>query len=551
MSESCESQNKSALREAAEAVELKSPIGESQLALALVDDVQNSGENKGLGDNSLPKIAPVPSIASPVDVSDKRMEESAPQDRSTRIVAPGMKRHKLTIAVTAVLALGIFGLNLLDLKPLLTQDGKIDRNFVFSATKPMAELSPNCSYARGAELKEGLIPVDEFSLDGQKVGFADANGHIVIPPKFVVAKNFSQGRAAVKFVGAEKWGFIDHSGKLVIPAIYTEINGFHYGLASVKNDDGSYLIDKDGKVCFSGKNQEIDELPGGMYIVRNSRTKLAGLLKSAQWVVPQENTDVSDLTTNRARYDGYASTDNGSSNSNDEVAVERDDLQYFQTRKNGISSIIDSTGKVYFTDRSDGMMDNVSNGHLLTSNGEHLGFRDLKGAWIIAPKYEHATAYDKIIGVMQDGKISIIDGAGNPIKTLPIDNLVYNQQTYKWLSDGMALFKRNHKYGYLDASGREVIAPKYANASPFEHGIAKVYEGSRWHFIDKRGKVVSKNDYVQASVFNGESAAVSIPGMLYGPLEEWPRELSQKQNNLGPIVRGAAELAHDFESSKD
>lgn len=55
---------------------------------------------------------------------------------------------------------------------------------------------------------------------------------VVIPAKYYLAENFSEGLAAVKING--KWGFIDKTGKMVIPATFSGAKDFSEGLAAVE-----------------------------------------------------------------------------------------------------------------------------------------------------------------------------------------------------------------------------------------------------------------------------------------------------------------------------
>jgi hypothetical protein len=55
---------------------------------------------------------------------------------------------------------------------------------------------------------------------GDKYGFVNPAGKIVIPPQFDAADSFSEGLAAVDTRGA--WGFIDQTGKMVIPPQFEE-----------------------------------------------------------------------------------------------------------------------------------------------------------------------------------------------------------------------------------------------------------------------------------------------------------------------------------------
>ena len=69
-----------------------------------------------------------------------------------------------------------------------------------------------------------------FCEDG-KYGFKK-DDIVVVPPKYVDARNFREGLASVNLDG--KWGYIDKSGTEVIPPIYDNAWDFCEVIALVK-----------------------------------------------------------------------------------------------------------------------------------------------------------------------------------------------------------------------------------------------------------------------------------------------------------------------------
>jgi hypothetical protein len=66
-------------------------------------------------------------------------------------------------------------------------------------------------YAAAGEFHQGRGSVKV----GDKFGFIDATGKVVIPPQFDRVENFAGDPARVKI--GEKWGFVDPNGNMVIP----------------------------------------------------------------------------------------------------------------------------------------------------------------------------------------------------------------------------------------------------------------------------------------------------------------------------------------------
>ena len=78
---------------------------------------------------------------------------------------------------------------------------------------------------------------DSKTLDrvriGDKWGFADSTGKMVIDPIFDFTYGFSEGLAAVKVRG--KWGYINPESEIVIKLQFDDAWPFSEGLAAVKN----------------------------------------------------------------------------------------------------------------------------------------------------------------------------------------------------------------------------------------------------------------------------------------------------------------------------
>lgn len=63
-------------------------------------------------------------------------------------------------------------------------------------------------------------------------------------------------------------------------------------------------------------------------------------------------------------------------------------------------------------------------------------------------------------------------------------------------------------FGYVDADGREVIAPQFLAALPFREGLAAVRVAAGWGYIDATGRWVVRPAYVDATSFAQGRAAV-------------------------------------------
>lgn len=66
---------------------------------------------------------------------------------------------------------------------------------------------------------------------------------------------------------------------------------------------------------------------------------------------------------------------------------------------------------------------------------------------------------------------------------------------FEGVNDGLILFDRDGKFGYVDFDNNVKIAPKYDYSCGFSEGLAAVSLNGKWGFIDTAGKVVIPLQY--------------------------------------------------------
>jgi hypothetical protein len=123
--------------------------------------------------------------------------------------------------------------------------GYIDRTAAYVLHPPRSPGEIDCATVWG-DFVEGL---SRWKI-GNKYGFIDRSGKVVIQPKFDLTFHFSEGLAAVQI--GHKWGYIDRTGKMVIkPKALAQAEDFHHRLALVETKDGRYgYIDKLGHYAW-------------------------------------------------------------------------------------------------------------------------------------------------------------------------------------------------------------------------------------------------------------------------------------------------------------
>jgi hypothetical protein len=101
---------------------------------------------------------------------------------------------------------------------------------------------------------------------GDKYGYKDAAGKIVISARFDNAYEFFDGLAAVRVNG--KWGFIDRSGKPIGPMQFENATSFNDGFAAVKLGGKWGFINDEGEMEIAPTFEDAETFSEGLAKVR-------------------------------------------------------------------------------------------------------------------------------------------------------------------------------------------------------------------------------------------------------------------------------------------
>ena len=343
---------------------------------------------------------------------------------------------------------------------------------------PASPASPSPISTAAETAKES--PLFLVKVDG-KWGYIDAAGKVVIQPRFDEAYGFSEGLACANIGGAwvptkieggsttvfqgGQWGFIDATGKFVIEMKAAEVKNFSEGLAAVKIGDKWGYIDRSGKM-----------------------------------VIEPQFAIADSFSSERARVSLPA-----------EGAKKPEDRPKF--------GYIDHTGRMVIPpkfyiayDFSEGLAIAVANDPVAESWKADWGFIDPDGKFVIEPKYDWALPFSDGVAAVytRDQRVEYVDRTG---KTVCV---VQGPAGKPLAAEGMGIPWRGHKEEAREF--HEGLAPFRVGAHEvhrnFEgeawrlHGF--YYEGGKWGFIDKTGKVVIPPQFDGTMVFTEGLAAVVI-----------------------------------------
>ncbi len=507
------------------------PVSSSVPPVALSPDCPPASREGQIPDEAMP---PGPSAAAPQLFVETKYH--------------GLLRHRLVVSLCILLALGVFALSALDLKPLIKTIGVIDQSLhiVPNTTPPI--LSPDLVCFGDGQPIEGLIIVRQIGF-GRGIGFVDTTGKRVIEPVYYAAGDFSEGLANVTLHGnGDKPGkleFIDKTGKVVIEPIYDYATAFQDGVAIASTNPTtntsadalkvSSLIDKSGRVIFqtakmphkysitvSDRNSPFDEREPtadgklaktpkyketirrveDVFMVHQYDGKEGIIDKTGAWLLKAEYDSIIPLATD---------VDMGYSTVHTQDRASYKD-SFFTVEKDGLFGLCNHYGKTILPAKFERIL-SFQNGHAAIKVGDKYGFCDSSGNIVIKPEFDFVTAYDKIIAVKKGNLWSFIDATGKPLAAQAVDGVIHSARGV-WLAGGLGPVLKGNKVGYLNEQGQFAINPQFSWGMAFAHGFAPVFDGTYWHYIDTSGKRASR-DLAYADTISTGKAEAFIPGPLY------------------------------------
>ncbi|RZJ33827.1 MAG: WG repeat-containing protein [Flavobacterium sp.] len=209
--------------------------------------------------------------------------------------------------------------------------------------------------------RESLAAFSKQDSIGEKWGFVDKTGKIVIPAQFESAGNFHDGKCFVKNKDG-KFGYIDTSGKIVINYQFDEARNFENNCAVVALKDKFGVIDSQGKYVI---NPQFNEMypDGDMFTIEQDK-KWGWCDKEGKIVINPQFDDI--------------------------MPFHSEDLAAVQSGK--MSGYINKEGKIVINPQFDFAYP-FNNNLAIVNSGEKFGFIDSSGKYLVNPQFD-GLSYD-------------------------------------------------------------------------------------------------------------------------------------------------------------
>lgn len=312
-----------------------------------------------------------------------------------------------------------------------------------------------------------------------KWGVVDTSGKVVYPFKYDYILYYilnDPGTARVQLNG--KWGEVDKEGKEIIPLIYDQIYQRQILCCyAVRIGDKLGVIDHKGKELVPVKYED-----------------LARAWDGALWPVPPPT----------------------------------------KAMLNGKWGFLDSTGREV-TGFIYEEMDHYYAPAIAVKNNGKWGLINRSGKEITVLKYDLLNLHYPVgyIG-LRDGKFGMINFEGKEITEFKYDQV--KALADYGVTDTLAVL-HNSLWGFINATGKEVIAPKYAfdEIMPFREGLAAVSKDGAWGYIDKNGKIVVPVKYDGVTGYFRDGQTGVRMGEYWGLIDKTGKIVSPLESDHDPM----------------
>jgi hypothetical protein len=283
-------------------------------------------------------------------------------------------------------------------------------------------------------------------MQGDKTGYVNGRCRLVIRPLFDGGAAYFKGGMSPVSVG-KKWGYIDTAGKWIIQPQFFWAGEFKEGRAAI-----SYYVPERRSVKYGF----IDEtgagvVPGPYARVRDFSEGAAGVMtvglwgfidKDGRWLSAQRFEDVGDFS------DGLAAA-----------------------REKGLWGFVDKSG-IFLVRPQFEEVKPFSEEVAAVKINSKWGYIDRRGQWILKPQWSSANSFSDGLAIAD---AHYIDHTGKIV----INGGNFGQLTD--FSEGFAAVEvpaktryENSKWGYIDRTGKFLIAPRFEIARSFKGGLARV-----------------------------------------------------------------------------
>jgi hypothetical protein len=397
---------------------------------------------------------------------------------------------------------------------------------------------------------------------GEKFGFIDTTGTIIIPLTFDEAEDFSEGLAVA--IEGEKYGYIDKNGKWAVQPLYDEAEPFHDGVAIVRVNKKALLVDRTGTV-ISDEFDEISDFSEGMAVVRKG-IKYGAVNRLGNTIISPEYDKLGDFTEGHAWFEkegkyGIIDKQNFVNIYNEFEWVDNYG-EVIRAKKNGLYGVINKVGEIIIPFEFE-RIENYNNEIFVVVKSGKYGVMDRSGCYYVNPDYDFDTKWKaadlvngKLVKLYKDDMQALVNLNGKILADFDEYEEIYLP------SCELIRYMNNDKYGYNDLKMHPAFKGTFTEAEDFINDKAIVSKKEKYMIIDKSGTVLFNEPCEEIENFSKEGSSQGFflvtkggsKGLLSDKLkwiiEPQYQEIEQLSDNYYELKKDGKKLLFDLGQNK-
>ncbi|MEM8585328.1 MAG: WG repeat-containing protein [Bacteroidota bacterium] len=379
-----------------------------------------------------------------------------------------------------------------------------------------------CKWHSTIVLKDYTTYDQQFARDAELScvdcvwGYVSETGELSIGPRFNgVGEGFVQGRAVVEMETGQ--GLIDRAGQFIIEPIYENLtplfgNQDELVYRLTKRETHFGLIDTLGRMRLPTQFEALGTVSADGWVATRKGENWGYVDLENQRVLPdtflQPGAFVDGLAPVKLLPGWTLIDERGQQVWAELYFDELGELSegVIWSRQASNWSLLDTEGKqlVQLSDIEQAHAFDHGVARIKTSSG--WGLVDRTGQWVERPRY------DEIFPFQSNGRAKVrLAGQSDRFGLINEQGQLLSSKAYRSMadfSDGLALVQDQHGYGFIDPSGREVIACNLGPTQSFSEGRAVFQEYGKCGYLDLDGQRVIEPVYSNCLNFNGGLAVV-------------------------------------------
>ena len=317
---------------------------------------------------------------------------------------------------------------------------------------------------------------------------------------------------------SDRTQYLDCKGKVIAKSpMKTQSFDFHDGLARISSSTDETFMDRAGKPAMANHFSSADDFSEGLAGV-GVRHKMGFIDKGGAFAIAPIFEMVLPF------HEGLA-----------------------PVKINDKCGFVDKSGRLVI----DALFDNAacfSEGLAAVDIEGKLGYIDKNGNWRIKPQFDIAQGFSNGIALVtsysSSPRIKLINTRGDFVRevteTMPTETFsrdayesytgIHGRNSQRFgpaqlledcsFAEGLAPLSIEHKYGYVDTSGKFVIQPLFDRAYPFADGRALICMAGKYGYIDKDGKIAVTAQFYDGAAYSEGLAAVAVAKNKWGYIDK-------------------------------